>query len=119
MYTNIKPMETEPWRQLVEVLEFHEHETMQCKIEAKDKSLFIMQVIYDMRLEKIEDHENLGHIISISSYDIEQSHVNIALRKKNILNVKSTFFLEENVWRKDGFEIECKNDIKLIMDILD
>ncbi|OPD56219.1 hypothetical protein [Bacillus anthracis] len=114
MHTNIKPTAIEPWRQLIEVLEFHEHETIQCKIRSKDKSLFTMQVIYDMKLEIYK-----GHIISISSHDIEQDHVDISLQKESILKVKSTYFLEENVWRKDGFEIECKNDIRITIDILD
>lgn len=118
MYNNIKPTATEPWRQLVEVLEFHEHETIQCQIESKDESLFIMQTIHNMRLGEYEGHEKLSHIISISSDDIEQSHANITLHKENILNVRSTYFLEEDVWRKDGFEVECKNDIKITMDVL-
>lgn len=32
MYNNIKPTATEPWRQLVEVLEFHEDETIRFRI---------------------------------------------------------------------------------------
>lgn len=118
MYMNIKPT-PEPWRELVEALEFHEHETIQCKIESKDKSLFVMQLIYDMKLGQYSNHEKSDHVISILSHDIEQSHINITLQKDNILKVRNTFSLEENVWRKDSFEIECKNNIKLTMDVLE
>ena len=119
MYNNIKPTATKPWRQLVEVLEFHEDETIRFHIESKDDSMFIAQTIPNMKLGEYEGHETLGHIISISSTNIEHGHANITLHKENILKVRSTYFLEEFVWRKDGFEAECKNGIKIIMDILD
>ncbi|MGN4782161.1 hypothetical protein [Bacillus cereus group sp. MYBK217-2] len=119
MYTNINPTATEPWRQLVEVLKFHENETIRFHIESKDGSMFIAQTIPNMKHGEYEGHEKLGHIISISSIDIEHGHANITLHKENIIKVKSTYFLEEIVWRKDGFEVECKNDIKITMDVLD
>ncbi|GIX59933.1 hypothetical protein BPADB04_49630 [Bacillus paranthracis] len=43
----------------------------------------------------------------------------MTLHKENIIKVKNTYFLEEIMWRKDGFEVECKNDIKITIDVLD
>ncbi|MHA2896257.1 hypothetical protein [Bacillus cereus] len=101
MYTNINPTATEPWRQLVEVLKFHEDETIRFHIESKDGSMFIAQTIPNMKHGEYEGHEKLGHIISISSTDIERGHANITLHKENIIKVKWSYPRQVDRVKKD------------------
>ncbi|BCC21393.1 hypothetical protein BCM0075_p46 (plasmid) [Bacillus cereus] len=119
MFNNIKPTATEPWRQLVEVLRYHEKETFQFFIESKDKSLSLSYKIPNMRVSEHEGHEVLGKIISIASDTTEHAHSILTLDKESIINVRSTYFPEEITWRQDGFEIEYKNDIKITFDVLE
>ncbi|GAB6611365.1 hypothetical protein bcgnr5379_59810 [Bacillus cereus] len=119
MFNNIKPTATEPWRQLIEVLRYHEEETFRFFIESKDKSLSLSYEMPDMRVGEYEGHKTLGEIISISSASTEHSLSNLTLKKEDIISVRSTYTLEEITWRKDAFEIEYKNDIKITFDVLE
>ncbi|MED2915232.1 hypothetical protein P4285_03420 [Bacillus thuringiensis] len=118
MPNNIKSTATEPWRQLVEILKTYENETLQFQIESKDKSLYMLQTIPSMCFGENEGDEEIGHIIAISSDDIKFAQVNITLHKEGILNIKSIYTPEEVEWRKDGFEIEYKNDITFTFNVL-
>ena len=82
MFNNIKPTATEPWRQLIEVLRYHEEETFRFFIESKDKSLSLSYEMPDMRVGEYEGHKTLGEIISISSASTEHSLSNLTLKKK-------------------------------------
>ncbi|MDX5813389.1 hypothetical protein [Bacillus cereus group sp. BfR-BA-02730] len=116
MATNIIPKFDTPWKQLIEILEFHKKETLEIEIEVKRYSLRTKYFIPEMRFVDDKDNEALGDIIRIGSYDPSDLTV-LDLCKYGISEVYSTYHTEN--FTKDSFKIEYENNILITIDVLD
>ncbi|MFA2590002.1 hypothetical protein AB1I81_28255 [Bacillus mobilis] len=105
--------ETKQYRMLVDALQQYEGDTIRIIItQGSNTTSFEMSEIL---FQEIKNHSQMGNRFWIQGHYRSTLSLNI----DDIIKVHHSYFIEEDQWRKDGYEIHLKTGEKIEIDILD
>lgn len=104
--------ETKQYRMLVDALEKYEGETIQVIItQGSNTTSFEMSEIL---FQEIRNHPQMKNRFWIQGH----YRATLSLNIDDIVKVYHSYFMEEDQWRRDGYEIHLKTGEKIEINIL-